>query len=315
MTGGGGFIGSALSCALIGAGYEVRILDNLITGSEERVPADAELVKSDLRDLDGVRRACRGVDVVFHQAAIRSVPRSIEDPALAESCNSLGTLHVLVGSEEAGVERIVYASSSSAYGGAREGVSREDMASNPLSPYAVSKLSGENYCRVWSITKGLSTVSLRYFNVFGPGQQPDSKYSAVFPAFISALAQRRAPEVHWDGGQSRDFTYIDDVVRANMLAATADARADGAVINIAGGHPRSINDTLAEISKTMGVWIDPVRLPKRSGDVRSSHADISRAAELIGWTPRARFEDAVRHTVEWLTRIYTVPAAAAMARA
>jgi nucleoside-diphosphate-sugar epimerase len=197
------------------------------------------------------------------------------------------------------VRRVVYASSSSVYGDVAEGRQREDMTPSPLSPYAVSKLAAEQYCRVWTHLKGLSTVSLRYFNVFGPGQRPESKYAAVFPGFISALAESRAPEVHWDGEQSRDFSYIDDVVRANVAAAEAGPDADGAVINVAGGDPKSVNEVLDVVSEAIGRWIEPVRTPKRAGDVRRTHADISRARDVLGWTPQADWKESVAQTVAW----------------
>jgi nucleoside-diphosphate-sugar epimerase len=173
------------------------------------------------------------------------------------------------------------------------------MPPDPVSPYAASKLAGEYYCRVWARLRGLSTISLRYFNVFGPGQRPESKYAAVFPAFISALADGRTPEVHWDGEQSRDFTYIDDVVLANILAAEARDDASGMVINIGGGRPRTVNQVLAEVSQSIGKWIEPIKTEKRVGDVRHTRADISRAQELLGWTPRIEWERAVEETVQW----------------
>jgi nucleoside-diphosphate-sugar epimerase len=178
-------------------------------------------------------------------------------------------------------------------------VNREDLPPDPLSPYAASKLAGELYCRVWTRLKGLSTVSLRYFNVFGPGQSLESKYAAVFPAFCSALVAGRSPEVHWDGEQARDFTYIDDVVRANLLAAGVDDRVDGAVLNIAGGRPKTVNEVLRSVSDALGTWIAPVQTPRRAGDVRRTNADISRAGELLGWRPEAEWDEAVRATVRW----------------
>ncbi|MDP9341275.1 MAG: NAD-dependent epimerase/dehydratase family protein [Actinomycetota bacterium] len=299
VTGGAGFIGSAIARTLVAEGREVRVFDNFLTGFEENVPAGATMVLGDLRDLDALRAACRGVDVVFHQGAVRSVPRSIDEPVLVEQCNAAGTLHVLVAAEEAGVRRVVYASSSSVYGDSTAPVNQEDMPTDPRSPYAVSKLAGEQYCRVWTRVKGLSTVSLRYFNVFGPGQHPESKYAAVFPAFIKALADGTAPEVHWDGEQSRDFSYIDDVVRANLAAAAADGRADGAVMNVGGGRPKTVNEVLRAVSDAMDTWIEPVTTPMRAGDVRHTRADISRARELLDWEPRADWKDAVEATVRW----------------
>ncbi len=299
VTGGAGYIGSCIARALVDEGWEVRVFDNLLTGSEERVPQRVEFVRGDLREADAVAEVCRGVDVVFHQGAARSVERSMDDPVLSHACNATGTLHLLLGAERAGVRRVVYASSSSIYGDAGEGVQREDQPPNPRSPYAASKLAGENYCRVWTAVHGLSTVSLRYFNVFGPGQPAESRYALVFPSFVAALVAGRPPELHWDGEQSRDFTAIDDVVRANLLAADADARADGEVINIAGGRPRTINEVLRAVSDAVGTWIEPRREPKRPGDVRHTRADISKARELLGWEPGADWDETVRATVEW----------------
>ncbi len=299
VTGGGGFIGSALARRLLDYGWRVRVLDNFLTGREENVPPGCELVRGDLRDPNAVRAACREMEVVFHQAALRSVPRSVDDPLLSQSCNVTGTLNLLMAAEEAGVGRVVYASSSSVYGEIAEPLNREDMAPDPQSPYAVSKLAAEHYCRVWTSLKGLSTVSLRYFNVFGPGQNPESKYAAVFPAFISALAAGSAPEVHWDGEQSRDLTYIDDVVSANVLAAQAGPQADGSVVNVGAGRAKSVNEVLEAVSAAVGRWMDPVHRPKRFGDIRRTHADVSRARELLGWEPRAEWEEAVRATVTW----------------
>jgi nucleoside-diphosphate-sugar epimerase len=303
VTGGAGFIGSAIGRELVRLGHEVRVLDNFLSGFRESLPDGADLIEGDLRNLEDVRKAVDGTEVVFHQGAVRSVPRSVDEPVLVEETNVLGTLHVVRAAAEAGVGRVVYASSSSVYGDVGEGVNREDRPPDPLSPYAASKLAGELYCRVWSRLKGLSTVSLRYFNVFGPGQSLESKYAAVFPAFCSALAAGRPPEVHWDGEQSRDFTYIDDVVRANLRAAEADDRVDGAVINIAGGRPKTVNEVLRSVSETLGRWVEPTRTPRRAGDVRRTHADIARARELLGWTPQADWDEAVRNTVRWFADV------------
>jgi nucleoside-diphosphate-sugar epimerase len=299
VTGGAGFIGSAIGRELVSRGHEVRVLDNFLSGFREALPPGADLAEGDLRDLEAVRKAVDGTEVVFHQGAVRSVPRSVDEPVLVEETNVLGTLHVVLAAAEAGVRRVVYASSSSVYGDVGEAVNREDLPPDPLSPYAASKLAGELYCRVWTHLKDLSTVSLRYFNVFGPGQSLESKYAAVFPAFCSALVAGRPPEVHWDGEQSRDFTYIDDVVEANVLAAEADSRVDGAVINIAGGRPKTVNEVLRAVSEALGRWVEPARAPRRPGDVRRTHADIARARELLGWTPRSDWDQAVRSTVRW----------------
>lgn len=299
VTGGAGFIGSALARELCARGNDVAVLDSFLTGSPERVPEGAKLHKGDLRDREGLQAACEGMDVVFHQAALRSVPRSVDEPLLATECNVLGTLNVLEAALKAGVRRVVYASSSSVYGDTSADIQREDAAPNPISPYAASKLAGEHYCRVWTRLHGLSTVSLRYFNVFGPGQNPESKYAAVFPAFVSALIKGEAPEVHWDGEQTRDFTFIADVVRANVLAAEADERADGTVLNIGGGDPKSVNQVLQAVSEAVGRWIEPRRTPRRAGDVRSTHADVTRAREVMGWSAGVPWNEAVKKTVDW----------------
>jgi nucleoside-diphosphate-sugar epimerase len=303
VTGGAGFIGSATARALLTRGDEVSVLDDLFSGFEENLPAEAEFVRGDIRDLETVEKACRGVDVVFHLAAVRSVPRSVDNPLLSHEVNATGTLSVLTAAEKAGVRRVIYASSSSVYGGTDDGrPSREEDMPRPSSPYAASKLAGELYCAVWSRLKGLSTVSLRYFNVFGPGQHPESKYAAVFPAFCSALVESRPPEVNWDGEQARSFTYVDDVARANLLAADAGPEVDGAVINISGGRPVTVNEVLTAVSQAVGRWIEPVRTPRRPGDVRYSDAEIDRARRLLGWAPEASWDDSVAATVEWFAQ-------------
>ncbi len=299
VTGGAGFIGSNLARRLLASGWQVRVLDNLLTGFEENVPPEVELMVGDLRDPQAVDKACEGIEVVFHQAAVRNVARSVDHPALTNECNVTGTLNLLKAAEAADVRRLIYASSSSAYGDTGEAINHEDMKPNPLSPYAVSKLAGEHYCRVWTHLKRLPTISLRYFNVFGPGQHPESLYSAVFPAFISALSEDRRPEVHWDGEQSRDFTFVDDVVEANVRAASAGDGADGGVINVGSGRPKTVNEVLGAVSAAMGCRMEPVHKPKRPGDVRHTHADITRACELLSWEPRADWHEAVRATLRW----------------
>lgn len=300
VTGGAGFIGSNLAAALRDRGDEVRVLDSLLNSTPDRVPDGVEFHERDLRDGDAVRAACEGVEVVFHQGALRSPMRSVEDPIPTTECNVIGTLNVLVAATAARVRRVVYASSSSVYGHREGEPQREDDPTDPMSPYAASKLAGEQYCSVWTKTHGLSTVGLRYFNVFGPRQNPESRYSAVFPAFTAALLDERAPEVHWDGEQSRDFTFIDDVVAANLAAASADDRVDGAVVNVAGGEPKTIIETLKAVSEAVGTWIEPTYLPKRPGDIRHSRADLSRAEELLGYRPEAVWDEAVAATVAWL---------------
>ncbi len=301
MTGGAGFIGSATSRALLQRGDDVVILDNLSTGFEENLPKNALSVKGDVRDLPSLTAAMKNVEVVIHLAAVRSVARSVEDPVLTHDVNVSGTLNVLIAAEQTGVRRVVYASSSSVYGGSDGAPSREDQFPRPASPYAASKLSGEIYCGAWTRLNGPPTVSLRYFNVFGPGQHPESRYAAVFPAFCSALIRGQPPEVQWDGEQARDFTYIDDVVQANLQAASAGPSADGEVVNIAGGRSITVNQVLEAISEATGVWIEPKRTLRRPGDVRFSRAEISRARALLEWSPSKPMDEAVAETVEWFS--------------
>lgn len=298
VTGGAGFIGCRLATELGIRGHQVRVLDNLSTGRKEAVPDGVDFHIGDLCNSDEVLTACTDIEVVFHQAAIRSVPKSIEEPMVSQAVNIGGTLNLLMAAASAGVRRVVYASSSSVYGDVGDQINREDLPTNPMSPYAVSKLAAEKYCQVWSYLGHVEAVSLRYFNVFGPGQHPDSKYSAVFPAFVSALMNGKSPEVHWDGEQSRDFTYVDDVVEANLLAATRP-QLTGETLNIASGRPKTINDVLEAIGKNFDSPPSPILLPKRKGDVRRTHADIEKAARLLEWAPRTQWETAVERTVEW----------------
>ena len=304
VTGGAGFIGSSLSRRLLDEGWTVVVVDDLSNSKREAVPEGVRFVQADVAEADALAAVMDGIDVVFHQAAVRSVPRSIEEPRLVHNANATGTLNVLIAAADAGVRRVVYASSSSVYGGAGEGACRESDRVAPLSPYAVSKLSGEFYCRVWASLGSIETVSLRYFNVFGPGQQADSQYAAVFPAFISALREGRSPEIQWDGEQSRDFTFIDDVVRANVLAASADA-ASGHVFNVAGGQPRTINQVYDAVSQVLGTDIEPTRTPRRAGDIRHSLADTSKAAEMLGWRVEVQWDEAVSRTVQWFAQDQT----------
>lgn len=297
VTGGAGFIGSALARALLLRGDEVTILDDLSTSSASSVPAGAALVRGDVRDPEAAAHACAGAEVVLHQAALRSVPRSVDDPMTTNDVNVTGTLTMLEAAANAGCRRFVYASSSSVYGDAGD-VQVETMSPRPLSPYAVSKLAGEQYALAWSALGRISTISLRYFNVFGPGQRADSRYAAVFPAFVAALRAGRAPEVHGDGEQTRDFTFVDDVVAANISAALVpDPGQEGRVVNVAAGRPRSVNEVLKAISAALGVWIEPEHTPRRAGDVRSTHADVTRARELLAWRASAEWDDAVNATV------------------
>ncbi|MFP5318575.1 MAG: NAD-dependent epimerase/dehydratase family protein [Acidimicrobiia bacterium] len=297
VTGGAGFIGSNLVDALIAGGAETRVLDNLSTGFIDNVHPAAELIEGDVADEDVVRKAVDGVDVVYHQAALRAVLRSVEDPLATDRVNSHGTLTVLTAARDAGVRRVVYASSSSVYGGAEQLPTSESAPTIPRSPYAVTKLTGEMYCRVFSELFGLETVSLRYFNVFGPRQRPDSAYAAVIPLFIRAIRDGVPPVVHGDGRQSRSFAYISDVVEANLAAAGAPPEsAQGAAYNIAGAERKSLLDLLAVLGDVVGPVQPPVHTDPRPGDVRHTHADLAAAARALGFRPRISFEEGLRRT-------------------
>jgi UDP-glucose 4-epimerase len=300
VTGGAGFIGSNIVGRLIADGHDVRVLDDLCTGYRENVPDGVELVVGDVADEAVVRSAMDGVEVVFHQAARRSVIGSVEHPLRTDTANVHGTLAVLDAARLAGARRVVSASSSSVYGGAEQMPTPERAPLIPRSPYAVSKLAGEQYCRVYAELHGLETVSLRYFNIYGPRQRPDSAYAAVIPLFIEALAEGRRPIVHGDGGQSRDFTFIDDAVAANIAAATAPAGAcSGKAYNVAGGHRYSLLEMLALLGRIQGVAADPEFTDPRAGDVRHSEADIGAAAADLGYHPAVSFEQGLASTVAW----------------
>jgi UDP-glucose 4-epimerase len=302
VTGGAGFIGSNIVRRLVRDGHEVRVLDDLCTGYRENVPREVELVVGDVADETVVRAAVDGVEVVFHQAARRSVIGSVEHPLRTDTANVHGTLCVLDAARLAGARRVVSASSSSVYGGAEQMPTPESAPLIPRSPYAVSKLTGEHYCRVYTELHGLETVSLRYFNIYGPRQRPDSAYAAVIPLFIEALAEGRRPMVHGDGGQSRDFTFIDDAVEANVAAASAPARAcSGKAYNVAGGHRYSLLELLEILGRLQGVVAEPEFTGPRPGDVRHSEADISAAANELGYRPAVAFDDGLRRTVDWFT--------------
>jgi UDP-glucose 4-epimerase len=300
VTGGAGFIGSNIVHRLVADGHDVRVLDDLCTGYRENVPDGVELVVGDVADDAVVRAAMEGVEVVFHQAARRSVLASVEHPLQTDTANVHGTLTILEMAHAAGVRRVVSASSSSVYGGAAQLPTPETAPLVPRSPYAVSKLAGEQYCRVYSELHGLETVSLRYFNVYGPRQRPDSAYAAVIPLFMEALAIGARPIVHGDGEQSRDFTFVDDAVAANLAAAHAPASAcSGKAYNVAGGHRYSLLDLLALLGTIQGVVADPEFTASRAGDVRHSEADIGAAAADLGYHPSVDFEPGLRRSVDW----------------
>jgi UDP-glucose 4-epimerase len=302
VTGGAGFIGSHLVNFLLDAGHDVRVLDDLSSGARENVRPEAELVEADVSNPEAVLAAMSGVEVAFHEAAHRAVLRSVEHPLETDSANVHGTLAVLQAARVSGTRRVVYASSSSVYGGSPQLPTPETAATLPRSPYAVSKLAGEHYCRVFAELYGLETVSLRYFNVYGPRQRPDSAYAAVIPLFIEALFSGSPPVVHGDGKQSRDFCYIDDVVAANIKAATAPAEScSGKAYNVAGGDRRSLLEILEVLSRLMNAAIEPVFDSPRPGDVRHTEADISAAGRDLGYEPSVTVEEGLDRTVQWLT--------------
>jgi nucleoside-diphosphate-sugar epimerase len=296
VTGGGGFIGSNLARALVQRGDEVRVLDNFSTGNRTNLAelaSEVEVVEGELRSYERVHAATRGVEVVFHQGALPSVPRSVQDPLTTGAVNVEGTLNVLLAARDEGVRRIVFASSSSVYGNSGDLPRIETANPDPISPYGVSKLAAERYCVSFSRVYALETVALRYFNVFGPNQDPTSQYSAVIPRFVTAIADGRAVSIYGDGDQRRDFTYVDNVVEANLLAADAND-ANGAVLNIATGNATSVNQLADVIGKLLELPVEREQHPARAGDVRDSWADISRAEELLGWEPRVSLEDGLQ---------------------
>jgi UDP-N-acetylglucosamine/UDP-N-acetyl-alpha-D-glucosaminouronate 4-epimerase len=304
VTGGAGFIGSHLADALLADGAEVVVLDDLSTGLRSNVPAGAKLLEGDVADLDDVARAVAGCDLVFHQAALGSVSRSIARPLDTDRANVTGTLAVLEGARAAGARRVVLASSSSVYGGADQVPTSEGAPLRPRSPYAVSKLTVEHYARVYFELHGLETVCLRYFNVFGPRQRPDSEYAAVIPRFATALLEGRAPEVHGDGRQCRDFTFVADAVQANLRAASAPADGcAGRAFNVARGEPHDLLDLLDVLTGLTGATVEPVHVGSRPGDVRRSHADITAARQALGYEPSVTFPEGLARTVKWSQQV------------
>ena len=291
VTGGAGFIGGHLVEGLLAAGWSVRVIDDLSTGSERnlaRVMDRIEFTRGDIRDVDTLERIMDGAELVFHQAAMASVPRSIAMPVLSNSINVDGTVLVLETARQVGVRRVVYAASSAVYGNSEVMPKSETLPPTPLSPYGLQKYIGEVYCRLYSELHGLETVSLRYFNIFGPRQDPNSDYAAVIPCFVTAALAGRPPVIYGDGDQTRDFTYVENAVQANLLAADAD-RASGSVINIAAGKRTSLNESLAEYSENRRHRRrGALRVAPREGDVRDSLADLTLASDLLGYEPGRR---------------------------
>lgn len=307
VTGGAGFIGSHIATALVARGDRVRVLDNLSTGKLSNLAPirdQVEFVEGDLLDVAAVSKAVAGVDCIFHEAALASVPRSLEFPLDTNAACVTGTLTLLDSARRAGVRRLVYAASSSAYGNLATPRKSETVLPEPISPYGAAKLAGEHYCQVFTEAYGFETVSLRYFNVFGPRQDADSPYSAVLPLFVTALLSGQRPVIYGDGGQSRDFTFVANVVHGNLLAADAP-QAAGRVINVATGQSINLLDLLASLQKLLGTSIEPRFEPPRAGDVRESIADISLARELLAYEPQVDFEAGLRQSLAYY--LETVP--------
>jgi len=301
VTGGAGFIGSYIVESLVSHGKKVRVIDNLSTGNIDNLAHlinDIEFIESDIRDINLLDKAMKGVDFCFHEAALPSVARSVEDPITVNQVNIDGTLNLLFAAKKNKIKRFIYASSSSAYGDSPSLPKKEDMKSNPLSPYAVSKLTGEYYCGVFYSVYGLETLCLRYFNVFGPRQDPGSQYAAVIPKFITCFLKNNVPQIYGNGEQSRDFTYIDNVVSANMLAAEAK-NTSGQVLNIACGRQTSLNDLVKLLKSLLSSKVKPDYTESRPGDIKHSLADISKAMDILGYSPKTSFEQGIKKTIAW----------------
>ncbi len=305
VTGGAGFIGSHLTSGLVEKGHSVRVLDNLSSGKVENLSAVADsvdLVTGDIRDREQCLRACDGIDIVFHQAAIPSVPKSVDHPAASHDANINGTFNLLMAAVEQKCRRVIYAASSSAYGDSDVSPKHEGLPTSPLSPYAVQKLAGEMYGRAFYECFGLETLAIRYFNVFGPRQDPKSQYAAAIPAFVSCILADQPPTIYGDGEQTRDFTYIDNVVHGNLLAAEAD-KTCGQTINVACGRATSVNQIIRSINDLLGKDVQPTYAPVRKGDVKHSLADISRARELIGYEPKIHFDEGLRLAIDYYASV------------
>jgi nucleoside-diphosphate-sugar epimerase len=301
VTGGAGFIGSHLAERLLNDGHHVKIIDNLSTGKRanlERLHGDLAFHEVSITDLDALRPIFKDVDTIFHQAALPSVPRSIDDPLTTHEYDLTGTLNVLIAARDAGVRRVIYAASSSAYGDIAGEFKTEDMPPRPMSPYGVAKLGSEYYCQTFTTVYGLETVCLRYFNVFGPQQDPTSQYAAVIPLFITQMLDGQSPTIHGDGLQSRDFTYIDNVVHGNILASTAP-KAAGQVMNLATGGRITLLDLVEKINRALNTAIEPHHVESRTGDIKHSRASIDKARALLQYEPVVDFDEGLARTIEW----------------
>lgn len=304
VTGGAGFIGSHIAERLLKEGQRVRVIDNLLTGRQQNLDylqslnGDLQIFPVSITDLDALRPAFVGGDFVYHQAALPSVPRSVENPLETHEHCTTGTLNVLIAARDADVKRVVYAASTSAYGETEAPVQDESLVPDPISPYAVAKLAAEYYCRSFTHVYGLETVCLRYFNVFGPRQDPTSHYAAAIPLFINLMLQGKTPTIYGDGEQTRDFTFVDNIVQGNLLASTAPDAA-GTVMNLATGESVSVNALISALNRILGTNLDPVHAPERPGDIKFSRANIDRARELLDFAPIVDFETGLARTVAW----------------
>jgi len=304
VTGGAGFIGSHIADHLLRQGHRVRIVDNFTTGNRDNLSTltgELEVFEISITDKDALDKAFVGADYVFHQAALPSVPRSVADPLTTNEMNVTGTLNVLLAARDAGVKRVAYAASSSAYGDVDAEYKTEDLTPDPISPYAVAKLAGEFYCKSFTQVYGLETVALRYFNVFGPRQDETSQYSAVIPKFIAAMSKGQSPTVHGDGTQSRDFTFIDNVVHGNLLAIKAP-EASGEMMNMATGGRISLLDLIEKINTVLGTNIEPTFTESRKGDVKHSRAGIDKARDLLDFSPVVDFDTGLARTIDWFLK-------------
>ncbi len=304
VTGGAGFIGSHIVDALVRQGVRVKVMDNFYAGKRENlkdVIHKIKLIKGDIRNFRTVKKAMGGVRYVFHQAALRSVPKSLDNPSEFNEVNVAGTLNLLLAARESKVKRFVFASSSSVYGDITKLPEKESFVPQPISPYAVTKWMGEVYCRLFTKLYGLPTISLRYFNVFGPRQSLENKYAVVVPKFITCLLKNQPPPIHGDGKQSRDFTYVDNVVKANLLALKHSSKSVGQVFNIACGQAYTVLELVRRLNQLIGKKIKPVFTPPRPGDVQHTRADVSRAKRYLGFARYVDFEEGLRRTIDWFS--------------